>query len=116
MRQIKQYTRAEIREMTLKRWKERRKIMEKLHEADKLLKENGFNLCSIESSIERLEYKKPTRQWREEGNIVICFNESKTIDIVFDGEVSGNLPAFIDMQELQAINKKVEELGWLERN
>ena len=110
MPKIKQYTRAEIREMTLKRWKERREIMKKLHEADKLLKENGFNLCSIEE----LQYKKPTRQWREEGNIEICFNEGKTIDIVFNGEVSGCLPAFINMQELQAINEKCKELGWIE--
>ena len=75
-----------------------------ISKADKLLKENGFNLCS------ELMYKKPTRQWREEGNIEICFNESKTIDIVFNGKVSGCLPAFIDMQELQAINEKVLEL------
>ena len=106
-RKIKQYTRAEIRDITLKRFKERRKTM--MGEADKLLKENGFFLCSIEE----LEYKKATRQWREEGNIEICFNKSKTIDIVFNGDVSGNLPAFINMQELQAINMKCKELGWI---
>jgi len=78
--------------------------------ADKLLKENGFNLCSIEE----LKYKKKVRQWREEGNIELCFNEGKTIDIVFIGEISGNLPAFIDMQELKAINQKCKELNWLD--
>lgn len=108
MSKIKQYTRAEIREITLKRFKERREKM--VSNADKLLKDNGFNLCSIGE----LKYKKPTRQWREEGNVEICFNEEQTIDIVFDGQISGNLPAFITMQELQAINKKVEELGWLD--
>ena len=107
MRRIKQYTRAEIREMTLKRWKERRNIM--ISKADKLLRKNGFNLCSIHE----LKYKKATRQWREEGNIELCFNEGETIDIVFDGEVSGCLPAFIDMQELQAINEKCKELKWI---
>ena len=84
--------------------------MKELHEADSLLKENGFNLCSIEE----LKYKKPTRQWREEGNVEICFNEGQTIDIVFDGEVSGNLPAFINMEELKAIYSKCKQLGWLE--
>lgn len=37
-RKIQQYTRAELREITFKRWKERRKSMSCVNEADNLLK------------------------------------------------------------------------------
>lgn len=56
---------------------------------------------------------KQDRQWREKGRILLSFDlPNKTIEFGFKGKISGNLPVFIDILELQAINKQIEELGW----
>lgn len=75
-----------------------------MSEADKLLNALGFNIASMEE----IKFKKKTRQWREDGELEITFNEDRTIDIGF----GGRLPVFIAFEELQAINAKVKELGW----
>lgn len=76
------------------------------------LEELGFEK---DISYNEIHYYKKCRQWREEGELQIEINTVyRNVDIVFLGSISGNLPAFLDMQELQAINKKCKELGWLD--
>ena len=61
-----------------------------------------------------MQYEKKCRQWREEGQINVNFDlEDKTIDTIFRGEISDNLPPIFEASEIQAINQQVSELGWL---
>ena len=54
---------------------------------------------------------KEDRQWREVGEITIDFDlQGKTIELGFNGRISNSLPLFITLEELQAINKQIEEL------
>lgn len=62
-----------------------------------------------------MQYEKKERQWREEGQININFDlEERTIDTIFRGSISDNLPPIFIPEEIEAINKQVEELGWLD--
>lgn len=79
-----------------------------MSKADDKLRENGF----VKLNTEELKYSKATRQWREYGQLDITFNEEKTIDISFNS----SLPIFISYYELQAINEKIKELGWGDKN
>lgn len=61
-----------------------------------------------------IQYEKKERQWREEGQININFDlEERTIDTIFRGEISNNLPPIFIPEEIEAINKQCKELGWL---
>ena len=63
-----------------------------------------------------MQYEKKERQWREEGQININFDlEEKTIDTIFRGTISDNLPPILFPEEIVAMNKQVEELGWNKR-
>ena len=75
--------------------------------ADEMLKKVGLNLCSIE----QLDYSKKALRHNENGFLHIIFNEDNTIDITH----ACSLPIQITFEELQAINKKVEELGWIKK-
>lgn len=60
-----------------------------------------------------MQYEKKCRQWREEGQININFDlEDETIDTIFRGEISNNLPPILKASEFWAIQKQIEELGW----
>ncbi len=92
-------------------------IKEDKSKADKMFEKLGYKVSNIMFTGEFTQLarcKKRTRQWREDGYIEIGFNYDKTVDVCFSGEISDNLPAFLDMQELQAINEKCKELGWLD--
>lgn len=113
---LKQLTRAEINKLDMLKLREKYNELYKsyislLNNSNKYksLEELGFEKNII---YDEIHYCKKCRQWREEGDLKIEINTNyKTVDIVFIGSASGNLPAFLDMQELQAINKKCKELG-----
>ena len=61
-----------------------------------------------------MQYEKKERQWREEGQININFDlEEGTIDTIFRGEISNNLPPIFIPEEIEAMNKQCIELGWI---
>lgn len=60
-----------------------------------------------------IQYEKKCRQWREEGQININFDlKDETIDTIFRGKISNNLPPIFKASEFFAIQKQIEELGW----
>ena len=82
--------------------------------ADEMFKELGYkgrygadNLMLYEKTFEVKSKRKPIRK-------VIGFDLIKKEIYVFESyiDVKYNLFGNVDMQELKAINKKVEELGW----
>ena len=82
--------------------------------ADEMFKDLGYkgkygseNLMVYEKTLEAKFKRKPFRK-------VIGFDLVDKEIYVFEGyiDIEYNLFGNIDMQELQAINKKVEELGW----
>ncbi len=76
-----------------------------MSEADKLFKELGYKLIpQVENRSYFLKYKK------DDDNI-IYFDEDK--EIHKDGEYAETCYG-ITMQELKAINKKCEELKWID--
>ena len=80
--------------------------------AQEIFEKLGYVLSSnLDGTV--YQYEKKCRQWREEGQININFDlEDKTIDTIFRGEVSGDLPPIFDATEIYAMNKQCEELGW----
>lgn len=72
-----------------------------MSEADKILKELGYK---------KYEYLEHTDYFQEKTDKIISFRNNKEIATfnTYDGFEA------ITMQELQAINKKVEELEWNE--
>ena len=80
--------------------------------AKEMFEKRGFKY--LESEIE-IHVEKKDRQWGTKGIIDINFDlENKTIDFAFIGNESNFLPVYIDLEELQAINQQVKELGWYE--
>lgn len=82
--------------------------------ADEIFKELGYkgrygadNLMIYEKTFEMKSKKEPIRK-------VIGFDLIKKEIYVFESYIDVEYELFgnIDMQELQVINKKVEELGW----
>lgn len=74
---------------------------------------------SAKEMFEKLEYKK----FDIECNVIFSYKSIMyDTSINFDGfseritisTLNEKLPQNIDMEELQAINKQVEELGWLD--
>ena len=68
-----------------------------MSEADKLFEELGYKL-KFEDKISFIFEN------REKGRYITFMKDNKTL----------MLPCELTMQELQAINKKCEELGWLD--
>ena len=66
-----------------------------------------------DSNLEDIFYRKEDRQWREKGEIEICLNNNEK-QITIEFTCSNQLPAFIGIKEIQAINEKCKELGWEE--
>ena len=118
-KRIKQLTRAEINKLDMIKLREKYNELYKSYinllnknNQYKSLEDLGFEAIK---EYDEIHYFKKCRQWREEGEIRIEINlRAKNVDIVFLGNVSGNLPAFLEPIELQAINEKVKELGWNE--
>lgn len=78
--------------------------------AKEMFKKLGYEYTHYDS--EEITYIKQDRQWRENGNIVISFDLlNKQVELSFQGDISGSLPVFLSVKELQAINKQVDELG-----
>lgn len=72
---------------------------------------------NFQNQLEIVDYKKEDRQWREEGGICISFDENKKVSFSFYGYSSQtHLPLYLSEDELQAINKQIEELGWNDEN
>lgn len=75
-------------------------------------KESDIYMSKADRMFKKLGYEKDISQWgisyKNEDDKIIKFNNDKTISCVnfYDGFES------ITMQELQAINEKVKELGW----
>ena len=65
--------------------------------------------------FEELGYKKEETKWEEDELVhYIQYISSETlIEFALDSKMI-NIPSIIDMQELQAINQKCKELGWLD--
>lgn len=75
----------------------------KMSEADKMFKKLGYKLTRDCNTY--IEYSKKVDWERYEINF---YKDDKTVGKVYRME-SG----YITMDELKAINKKVQELGWL---
>ena len=85
-----------------------------MSEADKMFEKIGYEKSEYKDcNLEDIFYRKKDRQWREEGEIEICFNNNEK-QITIEFMCSSQLPAFIGFREIQAINEKVKELGWNE--
>jgi len=82
--------------------------------AKEMFEELGYSLSSnIDGTV--YQYERKCRQWREEGQININFDlEDKTIDTIFRGEISNDLPPIFEPKEIIAMYKQIEELGWNE--
>lgn len=80
--------------------------------AKEIFEKLGYKYHQYDS--EEITCIKQDRQWREDGRIMISFDLlNKEIELSFQGDISLSLPVFLSTKELQAINKQVEELGWL---
>lgn len=73
--------------------------------ADEMFKKLGYEISNSEF-VEELN--TTTNTVIDNGYIKIIFYNNKTISIDADD--------ILNMQELQAINKKVEELGWIKED
>ena len=76
-------------------------------------------MSKADEMFEKLGYKKEENQFStsyKKDNYEICFTK-KIVRTVIYGNIEGmqhQYPKKIYMQELQAINEKVKELGWEE--
>lgn len=78
--------------------------------ADEMFEELGYEKSEYKDcNLEDIFYRKKDRQWRENGEIEICLNNNEK-QITIEFMCSSQLPAFIGINEIQAINKKCEEL------
>ena len=81
--------------------------------AKEMFEELGYKF-SYNQDKTVMQYEKKERQWREEGQININFDlEEKTIDTIFRGKISNNLPPILIPEEIEAMNIQCKELGWL---
>ena len=74
-----------------------------MSDADKLFEQLGYKL------IPQVEYRSYFLKYKKDDDNIIYFDEDK--EIHKDGEYAETCYG-ITMQELKAINKKCEELGW----
>ena len=80
--------------------------------AKEMFEELGYKF-SYNQDKTVMQYEKKERQWREKGQININFDlEEKTIDTIFRGEISNNLPPILIPEEIEAMNIQCKELGW----
>ena len=81
--------------------------------AKEMFEELGYKF-SYNQDKTVMQYEKKERQWREEGQININFDlKERTIDTIFRGEISNNLPPILIPEEIEAMNNQCKELGWL---
>ena len=80
-------------------------------------------MSKADEMFEELGYEKIERDRLKNiiftnGNKKFYFNKihKKIQCIEYDKEEKTYIEGYFTMQELQAINEKVEELGWIERN
>ena len=80
--------------------------------AKEMFEELGYKF-SYNQDKSVMQYEKKEIQWRETGQTNINFDlEDKTIDTIFRGSISNNLPPIFTSNEIKAIIKQIEELGW----
>lgn len=115
-RKIKQLAREKINKLDMLKLREKYNELYKeyLRLTNKVpcksLEKLGFK---THKQYEEFVFYKNTRQWRQDGELQITFNLGmKNIDIAFTK--SQGEPVFLELEELQAINKKCKELGWLD--
>lgn len=83
-----------------------------MSKADEMFEKLGYEKSEYkDSNLEDIFYRKKDRQWREDGEIEICLNNNEQ-QITIEFMCSSQLPAFIGVKEIEAIYKKVKELGW----
>ena len=87
---------------------EGRAVSEKEKTADELFKELGYE--KIDDEDELIEYMSPGYKYNCDSKF-IRFDKNEWLVTAF----YPNEKAYVDMGELQAINKKVLELGWLKK-
>jgi len=77
-----------------------------MSEADKMLDEIGYE--KVETNVDNLlEYEKQFPEYSK-------FIRFDLLDRTFTSFYYGiDMQSYLNMQELQAINKKCEELGWI---
>ena len=81
--------------------------------AKEQFKELGYKF-SYNQNKTVMQYEKKERQWREEGQININFDlEEGTIETIFRGEISNNLPSILIPEEIEAMHNQCRELDWL---
>lgn len=70
-------------------------------------------MSKADDMFKKLGYSKKEEKWKEDNKIhFIIYSSSETlIQIYIDTKVI-DIVNLINMQELQAINEKVKELGW----
>ena len=70
---------------------------------------------TADEMFEELGYEKEETTWNEEGKKHFIEYNSNDTQIQFSLDTKHILITnILNMQELQAINKKVEELGWID--
>ena len=113
---IKQLTRAEINKLDMIKLREKynelyKEYLKLINEIPcKSLEKLGFK---THKRYEELVFYKNARQWRKDGELQITFNLGmKNIDIAFTK--SQGEPVFLELEEIQAIFAKCQELGWLD--
>lgn len=86
-----------------------------MSEADEMFGKLGYSNDN-QSSENCIEYERPSKVNNYQTIWIIFDLEDKTVSkLCQDWETSEKtIPEEISMQELQAINEKVKELGWLD--
>ena len=85
-----------------------------MSKADEMFEKLGY--CNKnQMSVDCIEYEKPDlKVQNKEYFIVFNLIDNTVIKTLYDWENDEEYPSEITMQELQAINEKVKELGWNE--
>lgn len=80
-----------------------------MSKADKMFEELGY------IKLTKKELKEKYKKEKEYYELIECFYEGEMFKfIVFYKDKELNSVSSLTMQELQAINEKVKELGWLD--
>ena len=85
-----------------------------MSKADEMFEELGYS-NENQMSVDCIEYEKPDLNVQnKEYFIVLNLIDNTVIKTLYDWGNDIEYPSEITMQELQAINEKVKELGWLD--
>lgn len=89
-----------------------------LSKADEMFKELGYNHYIDYEELKEdgiyESFSKSDRQWRKDGYMEITFDNGDIFILFKEKDRADQLPIYITAKELQVINEKVKELGWLD--